>query len=106
MRGSRRAIDLNDVRGLTGTIVASILKRHRATLRQLSFYDVQRRQYNPRAYMDVLGDRDAPRGTPFTKVASVSFNEVVWSREQREYFHHLFPGLRDRLGTGIYLSRD
>jgi hypothetical protein len=105
MRGSCRAIDLNDVRGLTGTIVASILKRHRATLRQFSFYDVQRRQYSPRAYIDVLGDKDAPRGAPFTKIASVSLNDVVLSREQREYFYHLFPGLRDRLGTSIYSSR-
>jgi hypothetical protein len=105
MRGSCRALNLRNVGGLTDTIVASILKRHRATLRQLSICGVHL-QYDPRVYMDVLGITDAPRGAPFTKIAPVELNSFSWSREQREYFYDLFPGLRDGpTGRSLYICR-
>jgi hypothetical protein len=75
MRGSCRAVDLRDVRGLTDTTVASILKRHRATLRQVVVDNivevVDAVKFDPRAYMYILGGRDTPGGAPFTKLASV-----------------------------------
>jgi hypothetical protein len=96
MRGPCRTVDLRDVRGLTDTIVASILKRHRATLRQLvvaAFVEVGA-AFDPRAYMDGLGDAETPQGAPFTKITSVSL-QLGWSREKRAYFAYLFPRLCD-----------
>jgi hypothetical protein len=107
MRGSCRALDLRDVHGLTDTIIASILKRHRATLRQLAVDNIvdhpHEVKHDPRAYMDVLGDRDTPQGEPFTKLARVAFDDFGWSDEQRAYFSYLLPGLCDPRAPGLYL---
>jgi hypothetical protein len=105
MRGSCRALDLRDVHGLTDTIVASILKRHRATLRQLVMYNIVDNpvEYDPRAYISVLGGRDTPQGAPFTKLASVAFEDFDWSDEQRAYFSYLLPGLCDPRAEAQYL---
>jgi hypothetical protein len=96
MRGSCRAVDLRDVHGLTDTIVASILKRHRATLRQLAlFSDPDVLKYDPQVYMNVLGDRGTPQGAPFTKITSVGLQKLESSPEQRAYLAYLFPRLGD-----------
>jgi hypothetical protein len=97
MRGPCRAVDLRDVRGLTDTIVASILKRHRATLRHIVIETSAepRLTFDPRAYVGVLGDTETPQGAPFTKLATVNLYQPEWSSEQRAYFSYLFPGLCD-----------
>jgi hypothetical protein len=96
MRGPCRAVDLRDVQGLTDTIVASILKRHRATLRQLAlFSDPGVLKYDPQVYMDVLGDRGTPQGAPFAKITSVGLQKLESSPERRAYLAYLFPRLGD-----------
>jgi hypothetical protein len=105
MRGPCRAVDLRDVHGLTDTIVASILKRHRATLRQVVVDNIVDNpvEYDPRAYISVLGGRDTPQGAPFTKLAPVAFEDFEWSDEQRAYFSYLLPGLCDPRAEAQYL---
>jgi hypothetical protein len=107
MRSPCRAVHLRDTRGLTDTIVASILQRHRATLRQIlidniiEYMDVA--EFDPRVYMRILGDKNAPQGVPFTKIAAAGLQQSVghgpqqvhWCDEQRAYFSYLFPGLCD-----------
>jgi hypothetical protein len=97
MRGSCRAVDLRGVRGLTDTIVASILKRHRATLRQIVVETTDERDlaFDPRAYMDVLGDTETPQGAPFKKLGYVHMPQYGWSGEQHAYFSSVFPVLCD-----------
>jgi hypothetical protein len=66
MRSPCRALGLRDIHRLTDTIVASILQRHRATLRKLHIENILEQRhvikYKPRAYKDVLGDKSTPRG--------------------------------------------
>jgi hypothetical protein len=99
MRGPCRALSLRDICGLTDTIVASILKRHRATLRQTHIQTIYERrdvaEFDPRAYKDVLGEENTPQGAPFIKIAYAGFQQSGWSDEQRTYFSYLFPGLCD-----------
>jgi hypothetical protein len=107
MRGSCRALDLRDVHGLTDTIIASILKHHRATLRLLAVDnivdDTHEVKYDPQVYKNILGDRDTPQGAPFTKLARVAFDDFGWSDEQRAYFSYLLPGLCDPRAPGLFL---
>jgi hypothetical protein len=115
MRGSCRAVHLRDTRGITDTIVASILRRHRATLRQIligniiNYTDVP--EFDPRVYMRILGDERTPRGAPFPKIAAAGIQQYFgfgphradWSEDQRAYFAYLFPGLCDPRMIGLRL---
>jgi hypothetical protein len=113
MRSACRAVALRDINGLTDTIVASILQQHRATLRQILVEDVIAftganimAEFDPRAYMAVLGDKDTPQGAPFTKIASAGMHHLAWSDQQREYFSYLFPGLCNPQKIGLHLLLD
>jgi hypothetical protein len=90
-----RALELRDTRGLTDTIVAFILKQHRATLRQILVANVLEPAltFDPRAYMEVLGDKDTPQGAPFTKILYVGLSVLRFREEHRAYFSYLLPAL-------------
>jgi hypothetical protein len=108
MRGPCRAVALRDIRGLTDTIVASILQQHRATLRRFLVEDISLQRpeamYDPIAYAAVLRDKIAPQGAPFTKISSAALQQCHWSDEQRTYFSLLFPGLCDPRMVSMYPS--